>query len=81
MGLFAWQDTALCRDFPTKWWFPEQGGKFEIAVFICKQCPIQQRCLDYAIKENIAHGIWGGLTESKRRAYKQDSENKKRSDC
>ena len=62
-----WRDHALCRGFPQKWWFPEQGGRFETAVFICSVCPSQEPCRQYAIDEKIIHGVWGGLTEAGRR--------------
>lgn len=34
---------------------------------VCQRCPVRERCLDYAINNNITHGIWGGLTTRARR--------------
>lgn len=40
----------------------------DAALAICKSCPIRQLCLQYALQERITDGIWGGTTESQRRA-------------
>ena len=72
-----WRDDALCRDFPQRWWFPEQGGAYQAALFVCSGCPSREPCLRYAIDNDITHGIWGGETESKRRAMRR-AERKKR---
>ena len=66
-----WRDDALCRDFPQRWWFPEQGGAYQAALFVCSGCPSREPCLRYAIDNDITHGIWGGETESKRRAKEE----------
>ena len=66
-----WRDDALCRGFPQAWWFPEQGGRYQTAIFVCSLCPSRDPCLDYAVDENIPHGIWGGLTEAGRRSAKR----------
>jgi len=66
-----WRDDALCQEFPQAWWFPEQGGPFKTAVWVCSLCPSKEPCLRYAIDNDINHGIWGGLTESGRRALRR----------
>lgn len=37
------------------------------AQAVCDLCPVRVRCLEYAINNNIGHGIWGGLTTRARR--------------
>ena len=32
----------------------------------CLVCPVKQECLDYAMKNDIRHGIWGGKTPEER---------------
>lgn len=34
---------------------------------VCKECPVIQKCLDYAISANEPEGVWGGLTVEERR--------------
>jgi hypothetical protein len=57
-------DAAECRKpeyDPDAWIEPET---FEVAVRVCKLCPIRLRCLDYATDPQHAtfteHGVWGG---------------------
>ncbi|MGH7195158.1 MAG: WhiB family transcriptional regulator [Candidatus Saccharimonadales bacterium] len=38
----------------------------ERAKQICATCPVARVCLDYAIKYNEPHGIWGGKTRKER---------------
>tara|TARA_B100001996_G_scaffold336394_1_gene287630 strand:+ start:3939 stop:4178 length:240 start_codon:yes stop_codon:yes gene_type:complete len=74
-----WHKKAACRGFPTKWWFPEQGGRFDIPVWVCKQCPVKKECLDSALSyPQPVHGIWGGLTERQRVLLKNKQESEMR---
>jgi len=33
---------------------------------ICGSCPVRARCLDWALSNGVASGIWGGRTEEQR---------------
>lgn len=70
--------TAACRGESINTFFPfpanANGGKVarmnyhfavQRAMSICGQCPIQEKCLDYALLAE-PHGIWGGTTEEER---------------
>ena len=48
--------------------FPERGESAGPARQVCSACPVRQACLDYAITNRIAYGVWGGLTGRERRA-------------
>jgi hypothetical protein len=50
--------------------FPGRGESAGPARRVCSACPVRQQCLDYAITNRIAYGIWGGLTERERRALR-----------
>ena len=63
----AWFRHARCVDVDTEVFFPGQGESTEPARAICRQCPVQQECLDYALAERITHGIFGGTSERERR--------------
>ena len=49
------------------------------AKAVCTLCPVRVQCLDYALRNSIRHGIWGGLNEEerarerRRRARKPDA--------
>ena len=38
------------------------------AKAICRECPVQAECLEYALGIREPHGIWGGLNEVERKA-------------
>lgn len=66
-----------CTEANPDYWFAddndedEKYGKSEqaIAAGICKRCPIKHACLQYALTNNITHGIWGGLLPVQRHSY------------
>jgi WhiB family redox-sensing transcriptional regulator len=64
----SWMDeTAKCRDHSPEVFFPKIGAHVHKAIQICKACPLQERCGEWAIVNHIDHGVWGGLTENERR--------------
>lgn len=55
----------------------EQEAKcLPIARSICAGCPERKECLDYALKEQIPHGIWAGTTPAQR-GFGQGFKNRK----
>jgi WhiB family transcriptional regulator, redox-sensing transcriptional regulator len=72
----TWQGRAACRGPKSLVFFPpayaerrdERAAREAKAKTICGQCAVQQDCLDFALGIREQHGIWGGTTESERRA-------------
>jgi WhiB family redox-sensing transcriptional regulator len=67
-----WRTHAACRHIDPELFFPEgtTGPALEAASRakrICARCPVQARCLNWALDHATAFGIWGGLGESERR--------------
>jgi WhiB family transcriptional regulator, redox-sensing transcriptional regulator len=67
----SWWELAACQSADPELFFPMSGiglGQAEVtrAKQYCGRCGIRQRCLDYAIDSNQAHGIWGGTSEEER---------------
>ena len=67
-----WRVCAACRYMDPELFFPEgtAGPALQAtdkAKRICGTCPVQARCLLWALDHNAAFGIWGGLTEDERR--------------
>jgi len=62
---------ALCREyeFPNLF-FPEskadEAKSLPLAQAICAGCPERKECLEYALTEEIPHGIWAGTTPAMR---------------
>ncbi|MFZ4585298.1 MAG: WhiB family transcriptional regulator [Acidimicrobiia bacterium] len=70
-----WQLDAACRGPHSVLFFPPSFGerredrevRERRAKAICATCPVQAKCLDYALEIHEPHGVWGGRTESERR--------------
>jgi WhiB family redox-sensing transcriptional regulator len=67
-----WRDDAACRDADPELFFPDCGirsarTQVKAAKLICRGCPVQMICLDWAMASGQESGIWGGLTEEERR--------------
>ena len=63
-----WRERAACRGANLDLFFPGRGEPAEPARQVCAECPVRQWCLEFAISNRIAYGIWGGLTGRERRA-------------
>lgn len=71
----SWQIRALCRGNHSHLFFPpstferkeDRERREQRAKAICRVCPSQVPCLEYALSIREPYGIWGGLTETERR--------------
>lgn len=43
----------------------------ELAISICRQCPIVTECLAYALRNKLEDGVWGGMTEVQRKQWRK----------
>lgn len=62
-----WMAEGKCREVPPATFFPSDGVGVEVARRICATCPMQSPCLEYALRNKIDHGVWGGASERERR--------------
>lgn len=64
-----WMEDGVCRSVGTELWFPDQGDGWSAkkARAICQGCPSKRPCLEFALRNNERHGIWGGASERDRR--------------
>lgn len=66
--------TPSCQGTNTEMWFIEGlRGSYQNEVMlkrICKGCPVQDQCLDYALK-NAVIGYWAGTTEQIRKRIRK----------
>ena len=65
-----WRDRAACIGADPDLFFPQRGESAEPAREICARCSVREACLDYALRNAITHGIWGGVSERERRALR-----------
>src|SRR6476619_7933180 len=74
---YGWRAEALCRDTDPELFFPigTTGAalvQIEHARAVCRQCPVQADCLDFALTTNQDSGIWGGTSEEERRVLRRE---------
>ena len=61
-----WTAKARCRDLDPEIFFPHDGLGVQRAAAYCAECPVTEPCLEYALRNNIPHGVFGGLSERAR---------------
>jgi len=71
---WAWQQQGLCREVTSDIFFYEEQERGEEkrkrisqARDVCNACSVKQKCLDFSIRTNQTHGMWGGLTQDERK--------------
>ena len=63
----SWMELARCRDVDPEVFFPNDGPGVQTAQRYCAECLVRESCLEYALENNIQHGVWGGASERGRR--------------
>jgi WhiB family redox-sensing transcriptional regulator len=73
-----WKLSGLCRQSDPALWFPEanDSGATRKARGICSRCPVQPRCLEYALDRNEQFGVWGGTSPQERARFRHPSARK-----
>ncbi|MGW2302647.1 WhiB family transcriptional regulator [Streptomyces sp. NPDC001809] len=77
-----WRASAACQNVDPDLFFPVGAGgpalvQAEEAKVICRRCPVQEACLNWAMDDSRqVTGVWGGLDENERRALKRRLRNR-----
>ena len=71
-----WREHAACRHEDPDLFFPigTTGPSLvqtEQAKAVCRDCPVQEPCLRFALDTDQAIGVWGGTSETERRALRR----------
>ena len=71
-----WRHVAACREEDPELFFPigTTGPailQIERAKQVCGRCTVTGDCLEWAIQTGQDAGVWGGLSEEERRAFKR----------
>jgi len=66
-----WRSAASCLLADPDLFFPISSAgpaqrQIAQAKTICAGCPVRQECLEFALSQGLAYGIWGGTTERER---------------
>ena len=72
MMMMDWSHKAACLVVDPELFFPisPEGlghAQVERAKVVCRDCPVREPCLDYALSTGQAYGVWGGTDPSQRR--------------
>jgi len=62
------QNLAACTPADEHIMFSELASKVAKAKSICGRCPVADKCLQFALDDDIEFGIFGGYTPSERKA-------------
>lgn len=67
----GWRDEAACRHTNADLFFPAGNAglaavQIQAAKAVCRTCPVQEPCLQFAVESNQEAGIWGGKDEEER---------------
>ena len=67
----SWRPQAACLGHDTSLWFPDSyaHAATRAARQVCTGCPVRRDCLHHALTTPENHGIWGGITETRRRRH------------
>ncbi|MDH6629544.1 WhiB family redox-sensing transcriptional regulator [Streptomyces sp. LBL] len=79
-----WREHATCRHEDPDLFFPigTTGPALvqqEQAQAVCRRCPVQEQCLEWALDTGQSIGVWGGTSENERRALKRRAAARRRS--
>lgn len=70
----GWRKFAACKGL-TSLFFPENNSSnvndVNGAKEVCRECPVAQPCLDYALDNYEKVGVWGGTGEPERRVLRR----------
>lgn len=62
-----WMDDGACRGADTEAFYPRAESEGAQARRICRECPVRNQCLEYALTHDERYGIWGGCDPVERR--------------
>jgi WhiB family transcriptional regulator, redox-sensing transcriptional regulator len=65
-----WMGGAACAEVDPDVWFPGKGGSNVEAKAICQGCDVRAECLAWALEQDMAYGVFGGLTRQERLALR-----------
>lgn len=63
----TWRTQAACRGCDPDLFHPRRGQDVRAAKAVCADCPVADTCLEWAMRNNMTVGVWGGTSERERR--------------
>jgi WhiB family transcriptional regulator, redox-sensing transcriptional regulator len=69
--LHSWRSLARCKGLDPELFFPSRGEDLRTPKAVCRVCPVQAECGEYALSAGEKEGIWGGLSGRERRQLRK----------
>ena len=69
--MFPYLEEASCRGLDPELFYAESGAAIMRAKTLCSQCPVREKCLEWAIKRE-EFGVWGGTTARERASLRRE---------
>lgn len=66
-----WRTQAACLDADPDIFFQSST---KAAKAICRECPVADECLMYAMDNNETYGVWGGMSPHQRKRMRKDNQ-------
>lgn len=72
-----WVELAICAQVDPELFWPEKGNMATAALKICgskeaPNCPVREKCLEYALARGECGGVWGGTTQEMRKKLRRN---------
>ena len=69
----VWRKNAnhSCKGMGFDIFFPNDGEGTQAAQAICETCPVKTLCLNYALAQPEEYGVWGGVSERRRKIMRR----------
>lgn len=64
---FAADPDVRCSPETADWFFLD--SKIRYAKQLCRQCPVREDCVRWAVDTHVSDGVWGGLTVEERNQW------------
>lgn len=74
---WEWLRDAACAGADPELFFPvgdsdPAAEQVERAKAVCHSCPVESRCLEWALNTGRTSGVWGGTDEEERRRMRRN---------
>ena len=74
-ALADWRLASRCSTVSPDDFFPVGSGpaaraQARRAKAVCRECVVREQCLEWALENDVAHGVLGGLEEGERVALR-----------
>lgn len=68
-----WVRDARCAETDPDLFFPDHGDRAAsvAAKKVCASCDVAVQCLEFALRTQQMHGVWGGTTTRQRTAMRR----------